>query len=398
MTIISDTGTLAAFCRRLARETFVTVDCEFMREKTYWSQLCLLQMAGSDEAAAVDTLAPGLDLAPVLELFAEPGLLKVFHAGRQDIEIFHHLNGAVPAPIFDTQVAAMVCGFGDAASYETLVAKLAKGRVDKSARFTDWAHRPLTRRQIDYAISDVTHLRVIYEKLRHRLEKSGRAPWVGEEMAVLADPATYRADPREAWRRLKLRRGTPRFVAILREIAAWRENEAQRRDVPRNRVVRDEALLEIAAHAPSGPEELARTRGLSGGFAGGAMGKAVLAAVARGQALPEADCPRPPEKEETPRGIGPVVDLLKVLLKMKCESHNVAQKLVASTADLQRIAVDDGADVPALRGWRRQVFGEDALDLKHGRIALVVEDKALAAVELEAEPAASEPDAQRRAG
>lgn len=372
MTLIADNASLAAFCERLSHAEFITVDTEFMREKTFWPQLCLVQVAGPDEARAIDPLAPGMDLAPLFELLANPKVLKVFHAARQDVEIFLHLSGAIPTPLFDTQVAAMVCGFGDAVGYETLATQLAKARIDKSMRFTDWSARPLSERQLHYALSDVTHLRVAYEKLRRRLDKNGRLRWLDEEMAVLTDPATYRTEPEDAWRRLKPRSSSPRFLAVLRELAAWREREAQERDLPRQRVIRDEALLEIAAHAPTTVADLARTRGFSKSVAEGRQGAALLEVVGRGLAVPESDCPQPPERIELPRGLAPVVDLLKVLLKLKCDDHDVAQKLVASSSDLELIAADDNAQVPALLGWRRELFGEDALKLKHGRIALAL--------------------------
>jgi len=370
MTLITDNSALAEFCRRQARADHIAVDTEFMRDTTYWPQLCLVQIAGPDETAAIDTLAPGIDLQPLLDLLFDPKVIKVFHAARQDIEIFFHLTGRIAAPLVDTQVAAMVCGFGDAVSYENLAAKLAGARIDKSARFTDWSRRPLTERQLSYALSDVTHLRLAYERLARRLAKTGRAPWVAEEMARLTDPHLYELDPRESWRRLKPRSDKPRLLAVLREVAAWREEEAQRRDVPRNRVLRDEMLIEIAAHAPRAAEDLAHTRGLSRGLAEGKQGQALLAAVQRGLELPEADCPRAPPRLDLPAGLGPLVDLLRVLLKTKCEANDVAQKLVASAEDLQRIAAEDDAPVPALAGWRRELFGEDALALKHGRLGL----------------------------
>jgi ribonuclease D len=370
MTLITDTESLRRLCGRLAATDFVTVDTEFMREKTYWPVLCLVQLAGPDEAAAIDPLAPGIDLGPLFDLLADPGVIKVFHAARQDIEIFFHLTGRIPAPLVDTQVAAMVCGFGDSVSYENLAAKLAGARIDKSSRFTDWSHRPLTEKQLRYALSDVTHLRIVYEKLAQRLEQTGRTEWVREEMNLLTDPETYRLDHREAWRRLKVRSDKPRFLGVLRELAAWREAEAQRRNLPRNRLLRDESLIEIAAHTPRTVEELARTRGLSRGTAEGAFGAAILAAVRRGLELPDSELPKPPPRQEPAQGLGPVVDLLRVLLKMRCEAHGVAQKLVASTADLEMIAADDDAPTPALSGWRREIFGTDALALKHGRLAL----------------------------
>ena len=382
--VITDTPALAAFCRRLADAEFITVDTEFMRERTYWPRLCLVQVAGPDEARAIDALADGIDLAPLFDLLADPEVLKVFHAARQDMEIFSILMDRLPTPLFDTQVAAMVCGFGDSVGYETLVAKLVKARVDKSSRFTDWSLRPLSPRQVDYAIGDVTHLRIAYEKLSRKLSANGHESWLGEEMAVLTDPGTYALDPVLAFRRIKARNPSPRTLALLRELAAWRERDAQRLDLPRNRVLRDEALLEIAHHAPATIDALKRTRGLGRRMAEGAAGQAILEAVRRGQAVPEADCPRPQTKPALPRGLGPVVELLKVLLKMKCEENQVAQKLVASSADVERIAAEGAAaDVPALRGWRRQVFGEDALRLCGGVTALAAAGKRLKLVELD---------------
>ena len=370
MPMISDTAALAAFCQRLKSASFITVDTEFMREKTYWPILCLVQLGGPDEARAIDPLAPGMDLAPLYELMADTSVLKVFHAARQDVEIFLHQADAIPTPLFDTQVAAMVCGFGDSVGYETLASQLAKARIDKTMRFTDWSMRPLSEKQIQYALADVTHLRVAYEKLVRKLEKNGRLEWLGEEMALLTDPATYRVDPDNAWRRLKPRSTSPRFLAVLKELAAWREREAQERDLPRQRVLRDETLTEIAAHHPADVHELGRTRGIGKGLVEGKMGQAILEAVKRGLDTPEDRCPSPPDRVEVPKGLGPVVELLKVLLKMKCDEHGVASKLVANSADIDAIASDDNANVPALHGWRRDLFGDDALKLKHGRLGL----------------------------
>ena len=370
MTVIADSAALAEFCRNQMRADYVTVDTEFIRDNSYWPQLCVVQIAGPAEAALIDPLVPGMDLQPILELLANREVLKVFHAARQDVEIFFHLTGRVPQPIFDTQVAAMVCGFGEQASLETLAQRLAGISIDKSSRFTDWSHRPLSERQIRYALDDVVHLRPIYERLREQLEQNRRASWLEDEMALLTDPATYRVDPGDAWRRLKVRAGKPRFLAVLKEVAAWREEEAQRRDMPRNRLIRDEALLEIAAHAPTNVQDLARTRGLSRGVAEGRFGQGLIVAVERALAKPEADWPKPEPKPILPHGLAPLIDLLRVLLKSKCEAAGVAQKLVASAADLEAIAADDQAEVPALTGWRRKLFGEDALALKHGALAL----------------------------
>ncbi len=379
---IVDTSALRALCQRLSKSRFVTVDTEFIRDRTYWPQLCLVQLAGEDEAAAIDALAPDIELKSLFDLLTAPKPLKVFHAARQDIEIFYHLSGHIPAPLFDTQIAAMVCGFGDSVAYETLASRLAKARIDKSMRFTDWSRRPLTTKQLSYAISDVTHLRIVYEKLARRLEESERESWVAEEMAVLTSPATYDIDPREAWRRLKSRSAKPRYLAVLRELAAWREEEARRRNLPRNRVLRDETLKEVAAHEPRTAEELTHLRSLGRGQASGEMGRGILAAVAKGLAVPEDECPEQSEPAHGDGANGASVELLRVLLKMKCERHHVAQKLVASAADIEAIADSDDADVAALTGWRREVFGEDALALKHGKLGLTAEGNKVRMVKL----------------
>lgn len=372
MKLISDQAALAAFCARLQNEPYITVDTEFMREKTYWPQLCLVQIAGPEEAWAIDPLAEGIDLSPLYDVMTNESVLKVFHAARQDVEIFHHLSGAVPKPLFDTQVAAMVCGFGDSVSYENLATQLAKAKIDKSMRFTDWSVRPLSDNQIMYALADVTHLRVIYEKLRKRLADNGRLEWVAAEMAFLADPATYRADPEESWQRLKPRTTSGRFLQVLKNLAAWRETEAQAKDLPRQRIVKDETLLEIAARTPSSVDDLARMRGMTRGTAEGRFGQAIIKVIAEAKSVPESLWPSLPDKADLPRGLGPMTDLLKVLLKLKSDQHDVAQKLIASSSDLDLLASDDNAKIPALEGWRRALFGEDALRLKHGDVALGV--------------------------
>jgi ribonuclease D len=382
MSLITDSAAVAALCERLSRETYVTVDTEFLRVNTYWPILCVVQIGGADEAVAIDALAEGMDLQPVLDLMANPDVLKVFHAARQDIEIFVRMTGQVPAPLFDTQIAAMVCGFGDQVGYETLVSKLAKASIDKSSRFTDWSARPLTEKQIKYALSDVIHLRPAYEKLNARLERTERSSWLAAEMETLADPGTYQVEPRDAWKRLKIRSPRPRFLAVLQEVAAWREETAKRRDQPRNRVVRDEALVEIAAHPPADAKALARVRGLSKATADGNYGKAILSAVQRGLDLPEEDAPTLPPRPDLPKGNGATVDLLRVLLKMRCDQHEVAQKLVASASDLELIAAFGEGDVRALSGWRRDIFGEDALALRDGRLALMLKGGKLDAVPL----------------
>lgn len=382
MPLITDTDTLAAFCARMRRERFVAMDTEFMRDRTYWPRLCLVQVAGEEEAVAIDALAPGIDLKPLVGLLGDPAVLKVMHAARQDLEIFHRL-GQLPRPFFDTQVAAMVCGFGEEVAYETLVSRVAKASLDKSSRFTDWSRRPLTEAQVRYALADVTHLRVIYRELAARIEATGRMAWVAEELESLLDPRLYENPPEDAWRRLKLRSRDGRFVAVVRALAAWREREAQRRDLPRARVLRDDILMEVAANRPRTVEEL---RSLERVNLDRESAAAVVAAVQGALALPKAELPQLPEPAMPPRGIGPVVDLLRVLLKHRCEEAEVAQRLVAGTADLEAIATDDAADVPALHGWRREIFGEDALALKAGRLALAVRGRRPVVIRLD-EPA-----------
>jgi ribonuclease D len=382
MTLITDSGALAEFCARQKGVEFITVDTEFMRERTYWPVLCLVQVAGPAEAVAIDALAPGIELAPLLTLLNDPAILKVFHAARQDLEIFFHLSGAVPLPLFDTQIAAMVCGFGDSASYETLVRKLAGAPLDKASRFTDWSHRPLTSRQIEYALGDVVHLRTVYERLQQRLARNDRTSWFAEEMAALTDETLYRVEPEVAWHRFRLRgRADSKFLAVLRSLAAWREAAAQQRDLPRGRIIKDEAVLEIAAHVPKTIEALSRTRSLGKGVAEGKLGGEILEAVRRGLAEPGTIELLTPARAEAAPGLGPLVELLRVLLKHRCEAHQVAQKLLASADDLEAIAADDNSPVPALSGWRYEIFGKDAIALKHGRLALTVRDNRIALVE-----------------
>ncbi|MFA5041533.1 MAG: ribonuclease D [Bdellovibrionales bacterium] len=375
MSIITTTKALSDFCSRQRDAEFVTVDTEFMRERTFWPKVCLIQIGGVDKSVAVDPLAEGIDLTPLFDLMNNPGVLKVFHAARQDVEIFYNLTGLIPAPMFDTQVAAMVCGFGEAASYETLAASLADAKIDKTSRFTDWAQRPLSEKQVIYALNDVIHLRKVYLRLKEKLEKNNRASWVQEEMAILTNPATYAADPRDAWKRLKLRSAKPRLRALVQELAAWRETEAQRINIPRNRVLRDEALLEIAYHPPRSAQELSHIRGLNGGFAEGRPGAEVLKAVARALDLPADQCPKEEDRRSLPGGLGPSVELLKVLLRQVSEEHGVAVKLIATTDDLEDLMVDDTADIPVLRGWRRELFGNLALAVKRGELVLGLKGK-----------------------
>jgi len=372
--LVTSNEDLAAACESFAGAPYVAIDTEFMRDTTYWPRLCLVQAAIPGHAVAIDPLAPGLDLKPFLEILRRPDCVKVFHAARQDIEIFYHMAGVIPAPLFDTQVAAMVCGFGDAAAYETLVRELVHVQVDKSSRFTDWARRPLTDRQIDYALSDVIHLCRVYESLSRQLEKSGRSEWLEEELGILRAPETYDLKPEDSWRRLKLRSGNRRFTAVLMEVAAWRERLAQERDVPRSRVMKDDALFEIASQAPAAPGDLEALRGVPRGFAGSRAAATLIDAVKAGLALPASAVPE--IERGTPVSVPPILgDMLRVLLKILCDQHGVAQKLIASSSDLDLIAADDNADVPALCGWRRDIFGNAALELKHGRIALSIRNR-----------------------
>lgn len=372
MKLITTTADLADACGRLASHPFVTVDTEFLRVTTYYPKLCLIQLASPDEAVLVDPLAPELDLAPFFGLMADEAVVKVFHAARQDLEIVWMLGRVLPTPLFDTQVAAMVCGYGDSVGYEQLANDLAKARIDKSSRFTDWSRRPLNEAQLVYAEADVTHLRDIYRALKADLEQTGREGWVAEEMAVLNSPATYEVKPENAWQRLKGRIRKPKELAVLMELAAWREREAQHRDVPRQRVLKDDALMDIVQRAPRSVEALAELRSVPNGFERSRSGGEVLAAIERGLALDPKTLPRL-ERERGRGGNGAVLDLLKVLLKAVAEAERVAPKIIASSDDLEAIAADDEADVPALQGWRRGVFGEKALALKSGELGLRIE-------------------------
>jgi ribonuclease D len=370
MQVITNTGALTAFCEALKTADYITVDTEFMRESTFWPILCLVQVAGPEDEAIIDPLADGIDLSPLYDLIADENVLKVMHAASQDIEIFHHFGGVTPQPLFDTQIGAMVAGFGDQVGYEGLIAKLAKAQLDKGSRFTDWSARPLSGSQLDYALADVTHLRVAYEKLVAIIEENGRLAWVEQEMVKLAAPEKYEVRPEEAWRRLKPKRAQPRYLAVLQAVAAWRDREAMSRDMPRNRILRDDVLSQIAARPPDNAKTLSRVRGIPKGFVEGKLGRGLMDAVEAGRDLPEGEAPVLPALVDLPPGAGPLMDLLKVLLKYKCDTHDVAQKLVATMADLEAVAASDDADVPALQGWRREVFGDDALRLKHGEIAL----------------------------
>ena len=377
---ITTTDSLAQACARLAKHPCVTIDTEFLRESTYYPILCVMQMASPDEALVVDALAPDIDLASFFALMADERVLKVFHAGRQDIEIVWHRAGLIPHPVFDTQIAAMVLGHGDSISYEQLVQRITGDYLDKSHRFTDWSRRPLSKAQIAYAISDVTHLRDIYLALSADLAKRGRIEWVNEEMEILTSPDTYRAEPERAWQRVRTRARKPKELAVLMEVAAWREREAQSRDVPRGRVLKDDALGDIAVQAPTSMEKLAALRSLPRGFERSKWGEAILQAVERGLARDLKSLPRIERSRAAVNGAA-IVELLKVLLRMTAERHAVAAKVIATVEDLERIAADDEADVAALKGWRRELFGEKALALKHGRLALAIENGRVVPVE-----------------
>jgi ribonuclease D len=370
MTLITETNKLIDACERFSRDSFLAIDTEFMRERTYYPQLCLIQIAGKDEAVTVDALANEINLNPILDLMGNNQIIKVFHACRQDMEIFFNLNRRIPFPVFDTQIGAMVCGYGESVSYDKLVRQITGVQIDKSSRFTDWSHRPLSKQQLNYALSDVTHLRTVYESLLNQLEKNGRINWLNEEFQNVLSPQTYDIPLDQIWKRLKIKNGRPKFLILVRELCAFREKEAQNRNIPRNRVIRDDVLLDIAARSPRSSIDLAKVRSLSPQFAEGRLGKSILRVVAEASNIPESDAPQL-EKLNKPKPQKPaLIELLKVLLKHKSEDNNVAQKLIASTADLEAIAEDDNANVLALNGWRKDVFGDDALLLKSGKIAL----------------------------
>ncbi|MDE3115748.1 MAG: ribonuclease D [Pseudomonadota bacterium] len=384
MRIVDTTKALKALIAELQDAPYLALDTEFLRDQTYWPKLCLLQVAAPGGIAAIiDPLAEGMELAPFYKLTASEKIVKVLHAARQDIEIFHSQGGVIPHPLFDTQIAAMVCGFGEAASYETLARKLAKVEVDKSSRFTDWSRRPLSAKQLEYALADVTHLCVIYEALSKELRRSGRAPWVAEEMAALQDPALYKLDPEEAWKRLKPRTHNKQFLAILAVLASWREREAQARDVPRNRVIKDEALLEIAAHPPVSPDGLERIRAVPKGFAGSKLGKGLWMALALGQrAQPPPDIVH--DKPRRKREASPAaIDLLKTLLRLRAEAAHVAPRLIANADDIERLAAHEDVGVAALHGWRAEVFGNDARALREGKLAIALADGEAVVVKME---------------
>ncbi|MBB3890120.1 ribonuclease D [Phenylobacterium haematophilum] len=393
MTPITTTADLQAFCDKIKDQPFVAVDTEFMRETTYWPKLCLIQAAAPNAEAVIDPLADGLDLEPFLEILRNPKIEKVFHAARQDVEIFNNLN-AMPTPLFDTQVAGMAAGFGEQIAYDALVRQMLKVEIDKSSRFTDWARRPLTDAQLVYALGDVTHLAKLYPMLRARLEKDGRLAWVVDEMQSLTDPAMYDVSPENAWKRLRPRRHTAKYLAIFKAVAAWRERTAQQRDQPRGRILKDDAIDEIATQAPTDADGLDRLRSVPKGFSGSRFGPDLLAAVREGLKDPEAYAPVIEKTKHQPSpAAGAVVELLKVLLKARSEDAGVASKLIATVSDLEQIANDDNAKTQALTGWRREAFGEDALRLKRGELALVLDGARVRVVEVRRGPKAKATEA-----
>ena len=383
MSLITTSPDLIAFCKKAALSSYITVDTEFIRETTYWPQLCLIQVGLEDKAVAIDPLAKDIDLQPFFELLQNPHVSKVFHSARQDIEIFYHLTGNIPTPLFDTQIAAMVCGFGESIGYDVLVQKYAKVSLDKSSRYTHWAQRPLTEKQLAYALGDVIHLRDIYEKLYAKILAGDRLHWLEDELGILKDPGTYAVDPYAIWQKIKVRSPKPRMLAIFREIVAWREITAQSRNVPRGRVIRDEVMLDLAAAAPQSKQELSRMRGLTSSFIEGEEGKVVLALIAKAQALPLEDCPQVKKEGASPPGAAALVEMLKLLLKIKAEKYHVAPKLLATSADLEVIARSSNPHVPALEGWRREIFGNAALSLKSGKVALGIKNHKITLIPLE---------------
>lgn len=383
---ITTTAELAEFCELAKAQPYVTLDTEFLRERTYYSKLCLIQAAlppassskaAGGQAVLIDPLAEGLSLEPLYDLFRHQATVKVFHAARQDLEIFFHDAGVFPDPLFDTQIAAMVCGFGEQAGYETLVKKIARQPLDKSSRFTDWSHRPLSEAQAAYALADVTHLRAIYEFLSAQLEKTGRGAWLGEEVAVLLNPETYITRPDEAWERVRTRSGSPRFLAVVRELARFREAFAQDRDIPRARVFKDDALIELASTKPLTEADLAKSRLLLREARRGEIANGILAAVKTG--LETKDLPKPAPEEPGRPGNAALADLLRVLLKAKADAAGVAPRLIASASELDALA-SGARDMPALTGWRAEVFGQDALRLAAGEIALSAHNGAVKVV------------------
>ena len=384
MELITTTQGLEKAVSQLSKSDFVTVDTEFIRETTFWPELCLIQMASPDTTALVDALAPDIDLSSFFALMADKAVVKVFHAARQDIEIVFHLGNLIPEPVFDTQVAAMVCGFGDAISYDQLVARITGVNLDKSSRFTDWRRRPLSDKQLDYALADVTHLRDVYLYLQDRLTSEGRNDWVSEEIRILTARETYDVHPDDAWKRLKIRLRKPVELAVMQKVAAWRERAARERNVPRGRVIKDDTIQEIAQQQPRDAEALSRLRTIPKGWERSSHANGLVEAINEALNIPKEDLPRLPKQYNAPEGTGAASDVLKLLLKIITEDHGVAPKVVASSDDIDQIAAKgNAADVPALKGWRRELFGEKALQMIEGKIAIKFEDRKIKAVPLD---------------
>lgn len=380
---IISTDALAAVCDRFAQHPYVTVDTEFVRETTFWPDLALVQVASDDEAVLIDPLADGIDLSPLFDLMFNENVLKVFHAARQDLEIFFKLTGKVPGPLFDTQVAAMVCGFGDSIAYDQLVRRTTGGAIDKTSRFTDWKRRPLSEQQLDYALADVTHLRDVYKILAEQLETQNRVHWVKEEMAVLERAETYDLKPEDAWQRLKLRVRKPIEFQIMKNLAQWREEQARSRNTPRSRILKDDAIYEIAQQQPTDEKALGRLRALPKGMERSSIAPHLIAAVESARAMDRDDLPKVPRPPQSPEGTGAAVDILRVFLKLVADREGVASKVLANATELEQIAIDGAdADVPAMHGWRYEMFGEQALRLINGELALRFDDKKLNVVEL----------------
>jgi len=372
MRIVTNTADLKVLIGELENAPYLALDTEFLRDQTYWPKLCLIQVASPETAAIIDPLATGIDLKPFYELLKNPKIVKVFHAARQDIEIFQQQGGVIPHPLFDTQIAAMVAGYGDAASYETLARSIAKAEIDKSSRFTDWSRRPLTTKQLEYALGDVTHLRKVYEKLDAELKRTHREEWVAEEIAALQNPALYAMDPTVAWKRLKARTTSKRFLAMLAAIAEWREREAQTRDIPRGRVLKDEALLEIAAHPAETAEGLERVRAIPKGFANSRMGKALMEAIEKGRHAQPPEGIEPDRQRRKREPSQAAIDLLKTLLRLRAEEANVAPRLIANADDIESLAAHEDDGVVALQGWRAEIYGNDAKALRDGHLAIAL--------------------------
>lgn len=370
MKVIDSTAALTEFCRSLQNREFITIDLEFLREKTYYAKLCLIQVGAADDAAVIDPLAEGLDLSPFVELLKNPGITKVFHSGRQDIEILYMLTGFIPKPLFDTQIAAMVCGYGDSVSYETLVKKICDVELDKSSRLSNWSIRPLDKSQLCYALSDVTHLVNVYQALREQLKQNGRIHWLDEEAEILKNPETYTVNPQDAWQKIKHRSHNPKMLTVLKELAAWRESRAQRKDTPRQNVIKDDLLLNIAALCPTSIEELEQIRNMRKEVATGKLGNEIIEVLNAARQIPASQYVKLPKERPLPQGAAGLHELLKLLLKLSSQESGVVAKLIASDDDLKRFATFKDRNNPILKGWRKELFGNRAIELRNGKLSI----------------------------